>query len=693
MSKEKDEFIATARKRRAQAADEESAIRKDALIDLRMVSGDQWEPKQRKDREDAGRPALTFNRLQMFTQQVSNSARQNRTEVKLNPVDDSSDPDTADVYEGLARHIQYSSDAKVAYENAVEASAGGSFGYFRLLPDYCSDESDEQELKVLPVYDAFSVYGVMMPTIFGRRCDWAFVDSTMTRDEFKAKWPDSEAVSTNFEGDNWGDWLQEDHIRVCEYWYVEFERVKISTGRTVVKRKVKFCTMNGVEVLPDTETDWPGEDIPIFAVLGRQMIVDGIAQVFSVIRFALDAQRLINYYKSTIAELLSIVPKSPYIGALGQFKTKQAQWASANRVNYAYLEYDPVGVGDKYAPPPQRTVYEAAIQAFSQAAAQEIDDMKASTGIYDSSLGARSNETSRVAILQRERQGDVANFHILDNLARAHDRLGRMIAATIRFFYDTARQVQILGADQAQKVVKVNQQFKDKKGNLKIHQLDVGKYDVTVTTDKAFATKRSEAFETLTQMSQGNPQIMAIGGDIIWKNSDIPGHDELAKRWKKTLPPALTADDDGDAIPPQAQQQIAQQGQLIEQLTQEVQTMAREIETKRFELESRERITAMQETTKRELGLASMDSKEGLAVLAHDLQILREEVARNHEAGMAAGQQEHETGQAAAAQEHATGLQDSSQQHQADQATQAQQATAEQQQAAAEQAAQLPKAA
>jgi hypothetical protein len=114
-------------------------------------------------------PVLQFNKLPAHIQQVANEARQNKPQIKFSPVDDGADKDTAAVLEGLARHIQYSSDADVAFETALEYSASCGFGYFRFLTEYCSDDNFDQELKVETVTDPFRVYGALMPAILRQK--------------------------------------------------------------------------------------------------------------------------------------------------------------------------------------------------------------------------------------------------------------------------------------------------------------------------------------------------------------------------------------------------------------------------------------------------------------------------------------------------------------------------------------------
>jgi len=121
-------FLSTAREQFHRHRTEENDIREDARKDSIALGGDTWSVKDRTDREDVGRPVLTFPKLHAHVQQVSNEARQNKPQIKFAPVDDGADKETAAVLEGLARHIQYSSDADVAYEIALEHAAAGGVG-------------------------------------------------------------------------------------------------------------------------------------------------------------------------------------------------------------------------------------------------------------------------------------------------------------------------------------------------------------------------------------------------------------------------------------------------------------------------------------------------------------------------------------------------------------------------------------
>jgi hypothetical protein len=624
--KQVEEFMATARKRFQQAMDDEKPLREQASLDLRFVAGDQWDETVKMAREKAGRAALSFPRCHTFVQQVANEARQNKPQIKFIPTEEN-DKDTAEVYEGLARHIQYSSDAQIAYETAVEYSAGGSFGYFRFLTDYCDEETLDQELKVVPVYDPFSVYGVLVPACYGMEPKFAFVTSEIPRDEYEQLYPKSDVTK------NWDDcakkysgWIGTDTVTVAEYWYVEEEQLTLTVGkksRPVTKRTVKFCKINGVECLPGSETDWAGKSIPIIPVLGKLLFVDGKPKLTSVVRHQRDAQKLINLYKTRIAETLSVAPIQPYMVPRGAItKDIKDQWQTLNTIQRPYLEYEVVDPGGKPLPPPQRQVFESPIASLSEAAAQEIDDMKATAGIYDASLGKESNETSGIALARRQQQADVTNLHFMDNLERAFKKGGEVIAQVIPVVYDAERMVRILGEDEAPKVVKINAAFQE--GNqqkfYKIGGEGVGKYDVIVTMGRSFSTKRMESFDMMSQVIQANPNILPMVGDIFFRNSDIAGSDQLADRFKKMLPPNLQDDEEGQQpIPPQAQAAIAQAQQENQALHAYAQEKEKEIaqykagaQVKQAEMQHKENLEAMRldfEKWKHSTALGLQDKK------------------------------------------------------------------------------------
>ncbi len=580
---EKEDFLALARKRFTAAAEDEKQLRADFISDLKFASPDgkdQWDPQVKMQREQAGRPAMSFPRCHTFVQQVSNEARQNKPQIKFAPRLDG-DKDTADVYEGLARFIQYASSAQVAYETAVEYSAGGSFGYYRFLTEYCDDDSEDLELNIVPVLDPLAIYGILVPACFNRVPNYAFVVEDIPKEEYKAQYGDSELASLTWsDAEKRGEgWVGSETVRIAEYWYVEESKVE---GKRRPKRTVKFCKTNGFEVLKDSETDWPGSTIPIIPVLGKQMIMEGKPKLFSVVRPQKAAQQLINYSKSRIAETLSTSPISPFMVAEGQIEGYEKEWSSLNTTMRPFLTYKMVDSAGRPIPPPQRQTFEPPIQALSSFVLQEVDDMKATTGIFDASLGNQANETSGRAIQARQMQASLSTMHFLDNLGRSFKKGGDVIAELIPLIYDAAREIQILGEDETPKIVKVNQEYQDESGKTKHHDMTAGKYDVIVTMGRAYDSKRLETFDTMQNLVQSAPNLLPMFGDVMFKNSDMAGADVVAERFKKMLPPNLQ-DDKDQQIPPQAQAAIQQAQQQAQALNEACKHYEQQIQQLEFE--------------------------------------------------------------------------------------------------------------
>ena len=582
-AKKQEQFLATARRRFDIAVEEEKDLRLKFLSDLRFASpdgDDQWEPEIKLQRQQAGRPAMAFPRCHTFVQQVSNEARQQKPSIKISSRLDQ-DKDTAEVYEGLARYIQYTSDAEIAYETAIEYSAGASFGYYRFLTEYVDEDSDDLNLVVVPVLDPMQIYGILVPACFNRAPKWGFVVSDMPREEFVLEYPGSQVVSLGWQeaSKQAEGWVSEETVRIAEYWYVEETKIK---GKRKPKNVVKFCKINGVEVLPDSETEWPGNRIPIIPVLGKQMIKEGKPQLFSVVRPQKSAQQLINYSKSRIAETLSTSPVSPFIVVEGQLENHEQEWQNMNKVLTPTLTYKAVDVAGRPAPAPQRQVYEPPIASLSAFVAQEVEDMKATTGIFDASLGSQSNETSGKAIQARQIQGSLTTMHFLDNLGRSFKKGGEIIVDLIPKIYDTAREIQILGEDEEPRVVKVNQEYMEN-GKKKRHDLTKEKFVPVISMARAYDSKRLETFDMLQSLTQAAPNLLPLFGDVMFKNSDMAGADIVAERFKKQLPPNLQGGDGQEPIPPQAQAQIGQLTQHLQAINAASQIQEKQLGQLQFE--------------------------------------------------------------------------------------------------------------
>jgi hypothetical protein len=626
--KEKD-IISVAKSRFTMAVSAYSESREDELDDLRFYAGSpdnswQWPADVLATRGSVqgqtinARPCLTINKLPQHVRQVTNDQRQNRPSGKVIPVDDKADVEVAEIFDGLVRHIEYISDADVAYDTACENQVAYGEGYIRLLTEYCDDNSFNQDIKIGRIRNSFSVY--MDPTIqdpCGSDAQWCFITEDLTKEEYERQFPDAQPISSMMSqgvGDaSISQWVSENTVRIAEYFYIEHEKATLNLyygnvsamkgsvedqemaargmkpirTRTVDIKKVKWCKINGFEVLESQ--DWAGSSIPVVRVVGNEFEVDGRIYVSGIVRNAKDAQRMYNYWTSQEAEMLALAPKAPFIGYGGQFEGYEQQWKTANTTNWPYLEVNPDvtdGAG-AVLPLPQRAPPPLPQTGLIQAKMGASDDIKGTTGQYDSSLGQTSNERSGKAILARERQADVGTYHYVDNLARAVRYITRQIVDLVPKIYDTERIARIIGIDGETDIIKVNpnqpmpvNKIVDQQGIVleKIYNLGVGKYDVCVTTGPSYMTKRQEALEAMAQLLQGNPQLWAVAGDLFIKNMDWPGAQEMSKRFAKTIDPKIMEGGDDSPEMQAAKMQMDAMNQEMEQMMSMLQNIGKSVE-------------------------------------------------------------------------------------------------------------------
>jgi hypothetical protein len=620
--------LATARSRLGMAIGALSESREDEIDDLRFYAGSpdnrwQWPADVLATRGAVqgqtinARPCLTVNKLPQHVRQVTNDQRQNRPSGKVIPADDHADIEVADIFNGMVRHIEYISDADVAYDTACENQVSYGEGYIRILTEYCDENTFDQDIKIGRVRNSFSVY--MDPTIqdpTGADAKWCFITEDITKDEYTRMYPNSAPITTlqtlGVGDQNLSQWLMEDTIRVADYYYVDYDKATLNLypgnvtafegtpedkqlkaiygkpkkSRESDRVKIKYCKINGYEILE--ERDWAGKYIPVVRIVGNEFEVDGRLYVSGLVRNAKDAQRMYNYWVSQEAEMLALAPKAPFIGYGGQFEGYENQWKTANTTNWPYLEVNPDvtdGAGGML-PLPQRAQPPMASSGLLQAKAGASEDIKASTGQYNASLGMSSNERSGKAILARQREGDVGTYHYGDNLARGVRHIVRQLVDLIPKIYDTQRVARIIGIDGETSMVKIDPMQQEPVKKImqddividKIYNPSVGKYDVVVATGPGYATKRQEALEAMAQLLQGNPQLWQVAGDLFVKNMDWPGAQEMAKRFAKTIDPKLMADGDKPPELQAAEQQIQAMGQEMEQMHQMIQNVGKSIE-------------------------------------------------------------------------------------------------------------------
>ena len=606
-----DDILKEAQEAFEVAAESESENRQAYEADIRFaLMEEQWPDTVRRQRELEGRPCLTVNNLAPMIRQVVNDARQNKPGITVHPADDAADAETAEILNGIIRNIEQSSNAEVAYDTALECAVAGGFGFFRINTAYTSDDTFDQDIVIERIANPLIVYGD--PTSQAAdSSDWntAFVVENLSKAAFERQYKGADPV--DWKADEWrsveAPWLDDDSVMVAEYWKrdeVMRQVVLLSTGevidadeyaankefldsigvelqgqREVRSHKVIQRVLSGAEELKKVE--WAGKYIPIIPVYGSEVNLLGKRYFRSLIRGAKDAQRMRNYWRTTSTELVALAPKAPFIGRKGAFDTDASKWATANTQSHAYIEFD----GNES---PQRQAFAGIPAGALQEALNASDDIKSIVGIYNSSLGARSNETSGTAIQARDAQADTGTFHFIDNLSRAIRHAGRVIIDLIPSVYPVPRVLRIIGPDGKPELKTVNEETKEPQIDpatgkplideetgevaqvVKIYDLTAGKYDLVVKAGPSFASKRDEFIAMASELMRGNPMLQQVLTPMIIENFDIPDADKIIAKLE-----ALQGESpEVEEIKGQATEAVDQLNGQIQQLQAQMQQLA-----------------------------------------------------------------------------------------------------------------------
>lgn len=571
-------FLELAKKRFKLCMDADSKERDLQADDLRFLNGDQWPERIKAMRQEtaqgsAPQPCLVINRIPAYTRQVENDLRHVRPSIKVRGVDSQSDPKTAETLNGMIRAICGASDAKSAFTWGGKYAIDIGQGYWKINTCYEHPESFDQIIEIQRIKNRFSVFlDPYRKKQDGSDSKYGFIIENMDPDEFEAKYPN--ATSEWHDDDKTYPWFTHDAIRVAEYWVIEEKKKTIyktpfgvtdvqptilidgeelelpAESRETVIPSVKQYIITGAEILEEHE--WAGKYIPIVEVSGDELDIEGETHRKGVVRDLKDPQRNYNYHKSAIVERVALTPKAPYIGAKGQFK--DPKWNQANVKNFAYLEYEPV----PGAAAPQRTAPPEVSPGLTQELVSAAEEMNAVSGMHKQRMGDGAVSSSGRAVNAWKVQSEIGTFHYIDNFALAMRHTGRILVDLIPKIYTSERMTAILEPSGEQKNVIVNG------AGIPLS----GMYDTVVDIGPSYATQRQEASETMLELVQYFPNAAPIIGDILAKNMDWPGAEEIANRLKLLLPQEILANEMPAVkqVLQKVEQEKAQMGQMIQML-------------------------------------------------------------------------------------------------------------------------------
>jgi len=622
---------------------------------------DQWEPAVKARRRLNTQPMITINKTHTHWLHVVNQLKANKPSVTIHPTGNEATYEAAEVFEGIVRHIEYISNAKVAYDIAAETQVGGGIGYWTVSTAYANDESFDQEIFIKEVPDPMSVY--LDPHIKkrdGSDAKFGFIYEDMPLEEFKQRFPNTLIPMVSPQGNQ--SWVTKDVVRLATYYELEMkkewlyaltdadggtkfvkqsdmskEEVKmlneaIRMGadidrRRIDKRVIYKYLIGGNEVLE--KGVWAGKYIPIVRVPGEEVVIEGKLDRKGLVRYMKDAQRAYNYNASAALEYGALQSKSPYLAPVEAIEGLENYWATANTENHAYLPYNHADESGNPVPAPARAPAPMSAPVYQEGMMTAAQELMMTSGQYDQTFGAQSQELSGVAIGKRVAQGDRVTFHFQDAQNMAIQFTGKILVDLIPKIYDTKRIINILAEDGTEQKIQIDPELKvamkqneDKEEGVveTIFNPNVGTYDVVAESGPNFDTRRQEAFEAMTQLLGSNPELAQVIGDIYMGTADFPSSDKLQERMRNWIPANILGTGPTPAEQ-QMQQQLQEAQAVIQQLSQELQDkkIGQTMEKQRLDMDALNHLALRLENEREDLINAFKAETERLKLLIKDV--------------------------------------------------------------------------
>lgn len=622
-----------------------------------MVPEYQWTEQAKASRNGSSiggaavpaRPCLSISKIDQPIQLVQNQFQNAHLGVNIHPLSEKANKETAEILQGLYRKIERDSNAVLprswAFDRAVEAGTG----VYRIVTEYDEDTEEDQFdqkilLKRILQQDAVCFDPSAQEPDYSD-AEWAFISAWWPLERFKREFPDAD-ISQASDGEiaellvDQPQWVNQDGeqvgVLVAEYFCKHYKPVevvgigpdgkKVTRTRNDIKVYITKVAAGTTNELQELETqEFESRWIPLVPVIGKEMqLFNEERRYVGIVEPAMDAQRGFNYAITTAIEKAALEPKSPWVGAEGQFEGHEAKWNQANVRNWPYLEYKPTDLNGTPLPPPQRVSADMGTLSVSLQLAQQFDQaIQATTFTPDPALGKNARDESGKAImaLQNQSQASTSNFMsnmaqismtyeakvILDMIPRIYDRPGRI--ARILDFQDEPQEVILnqpfitdpatgrpVPAPQQPEGMSTTQGPKPK-----VYNLNEGKYGVSVSIGKSYASRMEAGKDTLLALFEVSPETVPILLPTFMKFSDEPWAQEAAKLMKNVRDqkfPGLDKPEPGQETPEQLRAELeALQGKLkqaegiMQQMKQAIDTdqakQAAQVEKARIDAESK----------------------------------------------------------------------------------------------------------
>lgn len=589
-------------------------------------------------------------------------------------------PDDTEIQlrEGLVRRIQRESKAADARSWAFKRAVIAGRGYYLVMTRYLPGKTWDQEIYVHRIYNQAGV--VLDPSHEqpdGSDADWGFIGTWVPWERIAAEYPtlaDGETTApysvyteNDFiaQAEKYPDWYRQSYeakdkggatttikqvaVRVTDYWYVERVARNVAvledgtsvwedelpngvTPRDVrpdVQKQIKFCKIVGGCAIVE-ETEWAGPDMPIVKVLGEEILpYDEQRRAEGMVRQARSSQQGLNYMISKQVEMVGLTPIPPLMVDPEAIEGHETEYAQMNTRTFGSLKYRTYDDRGRELRPPMRPPVSADNIGVSQSIGLFDQAVKDTTAVSDPALGESdpSVKSARHAKYLID-ESHLATSNFLDNLARSIRYEGQIENNLLYPIYGArpGRLVRVLTGDGDSQSMRIQDpalqqaQVQQRQRAAKVAKLTKdAHFNVIVKVSKTSTSRREQFVNTFGNILSADPNQMSVGGDLFYKNMDIPEARELAKRQRVMLAPAvqqlIAAEESGQPFDPQAQAKIAQLTEQVQHAEAALKELDQIANGKQLEAQSRLQAEQMKQQAETERAQVTASHEERMQEL------------------------------------------------------------------------------
>lgn len=565
-----------------------STWRQNAKQDYKFMQGKQWDDADMKKMREAGRPAITINRIRPIINLLCGYASQNETEPDFLPRSEEDDR-VSRVAKGITKYCldraKYQRNKGKCFRDKIICGLANYWVHYEF--DYAKLDGEIRIDRVSP-FDVFvdpecSQEDLSDAQYIGRyswespsKLKQVYPDKAVEIDTLSHKFDDTELETGSFETIN-GEalWYSDKYrkVRVVQYWYKEYKTKRIfitqngvvdednplyvvlmAMGKeptSIPDTQIRFATFSDNVLLEEGESPYKHNKFPLVRdyCYYTGELVDEELEPAGVVCDIKDAQRETNKNRSQrmhVVNQQTLGVKYWQGPVTEQFKNTVKKYGTTPGANI----YMPPGVTFTDGTPAMDSALNMNLEQ------QSSNDFYAISGITPESLSGSVGNMSGKAIDLRQSVTTVQTAGIFAQTKEAELQIVKLLwgeknaPGLIPQFYNQEKAMRILGDDGQKEFIQIQpgmnqpmqeqtmldqmgQPVLDAEGNpvkKVLYDLSAFDFDIVISTSQASATARRA---NLYQLLEAKKSGVDIPIDIILDFMDFPEKEAVKKRMQE----------------------------------------------------------------------------------------------------------------------------------------------------------------